>query len=130
MNQVPPTGPEDVIAAVDRTPYGEILRDESRRRQMVFEAMMAGPDPIGREIGQQLRSGNVTPQDLLALPDYQEYFSRARADAERLDLDELAASARTLADEEKVIGDLERDSAIGSTDPLPAGDELHRSENR
>ncbi|MGS2616126.1 hypothetical protein ACVCAH_16620 [Micromonospora sp. LZ34] len=129
MNQVPPTRPEDVLTALDRTPYGAVLRDEARRRQLVFEAMMTGPDPIGREIGHQLRAGSVTPRDLLAVGDYREFFGRARAHAEQLDLDDLAASARVLADDAQLTGDLDHDRAAGSSDEPPAADEPGRPES-
>ncbi|WP_422733855.1 hypothetical protein ACN26Y_28440 [Micromonospora sp. WMMD558] len=129
MNQVPPARPEDILAAVDRTPYGEVLRDQSRRRQLVYEAMMSGPDPIGREIAQQLRSGSVTPRDLLAVADYREFFSRARADAERLDLDALAASASALDHDELPTGDLDRDTVTGVGYRPRAEDEGERQED-
>ncbi|MFI6265283.1 hypothetical protein [Micromonospora sp. NPDC051006] len=129
VNEVPPARPDDVLAAVDRTPYGAVLRDESRRRQMIYEAMLAGPDPIGREIGQQLLDGSVTPRGLLAVTDYQEYFSRARTDAERLDLDDLAASAAALADDQQLTGDLDQDAAAGADDEPPAPDEPERPED-
>ncbi|MEO3770563.1 hypothetical protein [Micromonospora sp. B9E7] len=99
MNDTPST-PADVLAAVDRTPYGAVVRDEARRRQMVYESLISGPDPIGREIGQQLRDGNLSPRDLLTVGDYQGFLGRARAQAERLDLDDLAAAARSAATDE------------------------------
>ncbi|MET7962209.1 hypothetical protein [Micromonospora zamorensis] len=97
MNDTPSTRPEDVLAAVDRTPYGAVVRDEARRRQMVYESLISGPDPIGREIGQQLRDGNLSPRDLLTVGDYQAFLSRARAQAERLELADLAAAAHSAA---------------------------------
>ncbi|MDG4780868.1 hypothetical protein O7614_14575 [Micromonospora sp. WMMD961] len=99
MNDTPST-PADVLAAVDRTPYGAVVRDEARRRQMVYESLASGPDPIGREIGRQLRDGDLSPRDLLTVGDYQGFLSRARTQAERLDLDDLAAAARSAAIEE------------------------------
>lgn len=64
---------------------------------MVYESLISGPDPIGREIGQQLRDGNLSPRDLLTVGDYQAFLSRARVQAERLDLADLAAAARSAA---------------------------------
>lgn len=36
-----PARPEDVFTALDRTPYGELLRDTATRRRLVYEAMPA-----------------------------------------------------------------------------------------
>ena len=114
MSDVPPARPDDLIAAVERTPYGDLLRDESRRRRLVHEAMANGPDPTGREIGRQLMSGAATPRELLAASAYREFFQRARADGERLDLDSLTATARQLADNRRLTGDLDRDTGSGA----------------
>lgn len=97
VNDTPHSRPADVLAAVDRTPYGSVVRDEARRRQMVYESLISGVDPVGREIGQQLRDGSLSPRELLAASDYQDFFRQARAQAERLDLDALATAARAVA---------------------------------
>ncbi|MFF0123822.1 hypothetical protein ACFYP7_31590 [Micromonospora arida] len=73
------------------------MRDEALRRQMVYESLISGVDPVGREIGQQLRDGSLSPRELLAASDYQDFFRQARAQAERLDLDALATAARAVA---------------------------------
>ncbi|MGC4868135.1 hypothetical protein ACLQ3B_22200 [Micromonospora sp. DT53] len=97
MNDTTHSRPADVLAAVDRTPYGSVVRDEALRRQMVYESLSSGADPVGREIGQQLRDGSLSPRELLAASDYQDFFRQARAQAERLDLDALATAARAVA---------------------------------
>ncbi|MFG1872449.1 hypothetical protein [Micromonospora arborensis] len=97
MNDTPHPRAADVLAAVDRTPYGSVVRDEAFRRQLVYESLISGVDPVGREIGQQLRDGSLRPRELLAASDYEDFFRQARAQAERLDLDALATAARAVA---------------------------------
>jgi hypothetical protein len=101
---------------MDRTPYGAALRDTVRRRQVVYEAMMTSSDPIARELGQQLRNGNMAPRDLLTLPEYREFFAQGFTAAARLDLEELAGAARTVTTD-RLTGDLQRDASQAKTVP-------------
>ncbi|MEV1320025.1 hypothetical protein AB0J14_28560 [Micromonospora arborensis] len=114
MNDTPHSRAADVLAAVDRTPYGSVVRDEAFRRQMVYESLISGADPVGREIGQQLRDGSLRPRELLAASDYHGFFRQARSQAERLDLDALAAAARAIATDDTSSAPDEPAAASGS----------------
>lgn len=113
-----PAHPQDIIAAMDRTPYGEILRDTTSRRRMVFEAMTNSADPLTRELGQQLHSGSIVPRDLLRRPEYREFVARGLAAAgEGLGLNELVSAAQAVAHDGQLTGDPQHD--FRQTTPKP-----------
>jgi hypothetical protein len=82
-----------LMAALDRGPLGDVLRDDHRRRAAVYERMAASSDPLTREIGQQLRDGVLRPQDLLKDPEYRRFLDRCVERLRELDLDELTRQA-------------------------------------
>lgn len=56
-----PAGPFGRLAA---TALGAEFTDPHRRRERVYAALAEHPDPLLREIGQQLRDGLIRPMDL------------------------------------------------------------------
>jgi hypothetical protein len=87
-----------LMAALDRGPLGDVLRDDHRRRAAVYERMAASSDPLTREIGQQLRDGVLRPQDLLKDPEYRRFLDRGVERLRELDLDELTRQAEAAAE--------------------------------
>ena len=115
-----PARPEDVFTALDRTPYGELLRDTATRRRLVYEAMASG-GPLTREIGEQLASGVVTPRALLSQPVYRDYFARALAAVECLDVHSIADCTAALAHTGHLTGDPKRDEVIAKAAQATSG---------
>jgi hypothetical protein len=91
--QNPPAALDQLLEAVARTSFGELLHDEQRRRHELFKMMADSPDPMLREMGEQLRDGLARPGDLLSVPSYAEtLMNGCRQLAESgLDLDEVMA---------------------------------------
>jgi hypothetical protein len=110
-----------LIAALDRGPLGEVLRDDHRRRAAVYERMADSSDPLTREIGQQLRDGVLRPQDLLKDPEYRRFLDRGVERLHDLDLDELTRQAEAAAadagEPEEPRPDEDRDAPRGDDPP-------------
>jgi hypothetical protein len=74
-----------LLAAVSESPELEELKDTSSRRQKLYQLVAEHPDPLWREIGQQLRDGHISPSELLSTPQYREHLRAGMADGlERL----------------------------------------------
>lgn len=119
-------GPREVLDAIDRTPYGEILRDTARRRQLVFEAMAQSGDPLTREIGEQLRSGAIRPRDLLQVAEYRNHVAHGLEEAAKLDPSDLLKSINALNAEEKLTGNIEKDLSSSTGRPYDRSDATQR----
>jgi len=87
----------DLVAELRSGPLGERLADRRFRRQHAYEALVHNPDPIMREIGQQLRDGAIRPADILRIPEYTEAFRRgADRAAQRLAPERIADDLQTM----------------------------------
>jgi hypothetical protein len=92
----------ELIAEVADSPVGDRLRDPDTRRRHAYDALLHNPDPVLREIGEQLCDGRMRPSDILRVPAYAEAFRHAaRSAQERLhpreivkELEELVAKSR------------------------------------
>ena len=80
----------ELLEKLDRSAYGPLLRDPTRRRQAIYDGLAGSADPIAREIGEQLRDGRLRPSDLLRSPEYRSFLDRGAAALRLLDLDALA----------------------------------------
>lgn len=90
---------QDSVRALRDTPAGQRLRSRAFRQEHAAEALLRHPDPVMREIGQQLRDGTMSPSDVLRVPAYTEAFQRAAVDArDRLDPQRIAAELSGLAE--------------------------------
>jgi hypothetical protein len=89
----------DSVRTLRDTPFGERLGNSDFRRQHAAEALLRNPDPIMREIGNQLRDGSMRPSDVLRIPEYREAFGRAAEQVrDRLDPTKVAAELAELAE--------------------------------
>lgn len=109
-----------LMAALDRTPIGDVLRDDQRRRAAVYERMATSSDPLTREIGQQLRDGVLRPQDLLKEPEYRRFLDRGVERLRELDLDELTRQAEAAAGEAAEPAEPDEDRSAPPEDEPPA----------
>ncbi|PRX46923.1 hypothetical protein B0I33_10620 [Prauserella shujinwangii] len=71
---------DDVRSAVAESPEFEELRDASSRRRALYRLMAENPDPLWREMGQQLRDGRMRPAEMLSTPEYREHLRAGMAD--------------------------------------------------
>jgi hypothetical protein len=97
----------DIVDALDSTPYGDVLRDDHRRHQIVFEAMAGSSDPMTREVGEQLLSGAAAPRQLLQHADYRQFLADSLATARNLDFDleRLQSDIAATRAEDQLTGD-------------------------
>jgi hypothetical protein len=102
-DQRPSATLDDVLAAVERTSYGELLHDDQRRRHELYELMAVSDDPLVREMGQQLRDGLLRPRDLLSDPDYADGLIRGcqRLGELAVDLDDVVTQIDELGRRER-----------------------------
>ncbi|MEU7902983.1 hypothetical protein [Actinoplanes sp. NPDC049118] len=119
----------DIVDALDGTPYGSVLRDERRRRQIVFEAMAGSTDPMTREVGEQLLSGATTPRELLQHGDYRQFLTDSLATAQNLDLDRLQSDIAAARADERLTGDPDQDLHAGEP-PARREDEPDKDHRR
>ena len=68
--------------------------DPARSRRATYDRLSAHPDPVMREIAQQLRRG-TRPFELLREPAYQRVLEQSIKELSRLDTRELAARLRS-----------------------------------
>lgn len=98
-----------IVNALDSTPYGRVLREDQQRHRLLFEAMATSPDPMTREVGEQLVTGAATARQLLQHHDYQQFFTDTLTIAGQLDLERVHADIAALADQDNLTGELARD---------------------
>lgn len=68
----PPEQPsiEELLTKIDQSPIGDIVRDEQSMERMIFDLMTRSEDPVVREMGTELREGNITLRGLGDIPSY------------------------------------------------------------
>jgi hypothetical protein len=71
---------DDIRAAMAKSPEFAELKDTSSRRQALYRLIAEHPDPLLREIGQQLRDGHLRPTEVLSTPQYREHLQAGLAD--------------------------------------------------
>jgi hypothetical protein len=83
-NQAPAGAPDD-----------DALADAVARRARVYDALAEHPDPLLREIGRQLRRGEMTLLDVLRQPEYQRVLERGLRGLQQIDPARLAGLRRS-----------------------------------
>jgi hypothetical protein len=96
---------DELFAKLEQTSYGYLVHDQQRRRHLIATMMADSDDPIVREMGQQLRDGLVTPQQLLSVPEYLEKLESGYEKLAQIDLDELAEQVDEVRQRERDEGD-------------------------
>ncbi len=71
---------EDLHSAVAEAPEFDELRDTATRRTRLYQLIAENPDPLWREIGQQLLDGHMHPSQVLSVPQYREHLQAGMAD--------------------------------------------------
>lgn len=101
---------EQILAKLEQTSYGELVRDDERRRHELYRMMADSTEPTVREMGQQLRDGLVTPTQLLTVPEYAEVLHQGYERLGELDLDTI----------EEAVTEVHRSEQEGGDGPGPA----------
>lgn len=108
---------EEVLNKIDQSPIGEMLRDEQAIERMIFDLMARSEDSVVREMGTELREGNITMRGLADIPAYRSAMEAGLNRVGELDLasmseqlDELIAEQQeSEAHQEEGQGDEEPD---------------------
>jgi hypothetical protein len=88
----------DLLHKIDASPLGRAMRDPDARHRRACEALLHSPDPVMREIGEQVRDGRIRLADVIRVPVYAEAFRNATQQAiEQLDPRRVAEQLEQLA---------------------------------
>lgn len=71
---------ERLLGRLERTPLGERLSDPAKRQAELYDLLASHPDPLWREMGGQLKDGQMRASDVFATP---AYHDRLREGLER-----------------------------------------------
>ncbi|WP_026931270.1 hypothetical protein [Glycomyces tenuis] len=73
-DEIPESGPERYMRLLEGTPLGEQLATSEGRRKALYDMLADHPDPLWREMGEQLKDGRMRPIDMFATPAYREHL--------------------------------------------------------
>lgn len=65
--------PEKYLRLLDNTKLGEQLSTPAGRRTALYDMLAGHPDPMWREMGEQMRNGQMRPADIFGVPAYREH---------------------------------------------------------
>ena len=71
---------DDLRTAVAASPELADLANTATRRHRLYQLIAESPDPLWREIGAQLRDGQLRPTQVLSVPEYREHLQAGMAD--------------------------------------------------
>lgn len=103
----------DVLAKIDQSPIGAMLRDEQAMERMVFDLMTRSEDPVVREMGTELHEGNVTLRGLGDIPAYRSVMESGLERVGDLDLASMSEQLDGLIDEPPSTGSEPADEEPG-----------------
>jgi rubrerythrin len=118
--------PEGLVRRLQGTPLGERLDSRDKRRRALFDMLANHKDPMWREIGQQLKNGQMKPTDLLTTPAYRQHLLEG-LEAAKEQIDELPDTIeRGAEDPDAFAARVEAEAAAAQrpADPVPARDEI------
>lgn len=120
--------PEGLVRRLQGTPLGDRLDSRDKRRTALFDMLANHKDPMWREIGQQLKNGQMKPTDLLATPVYRQHLLDG-LEAAKERIDELPDLIERGADDPeafaaRVEAEVEAAERAGEPEPEPVRDEL------
>ncbi|GAB4005726.1 hypothetical protein GCM10029992_54440 [Glycomyces albus] len=61
-------GVEELLGRLEQTPLGERLSTPAKRQAELYDLLASHPDPLWREMGEQLKSGKMRTMDIFATP--------------------------------------------------------------
>lgn len=98
MNE-PRQGPEKYLDLMANTELGRRLATPAARRSALYDMLAAHPDPVWREMGEQLRNGSMRPSDMFAVPAYRERVMAGLEQAKERHAELFGAVERAVAGE-------------------------------
>lgn len=107
---------DELLAKIERSPLGPLLQDEQAANRMMFEAMTRSDDKVVREMGQQLRDGEIGLQDLGDVPAYREALSTGMERLGELDLGGMSDQLDELLAEQE-DGSAGQEASYGEREP-------------
>lgn len=110
---------EELLAKIDQSPIGDIVRDEPAMQRMILDLMTRNEDPVLREMGAELREGKIGLRDLGDLPAYRPAMAAGLERVGELDLASMSEQLDELIAERQ---ESEPDQDAGESDEEP--DEL------
>lgn len=131
--------PEGLVRRLQGTPLGDRLDSRDKRRGALFDLLANHKDPMWREIGQQLKSGQMQPTDLFTTPVYRQHLLDG-LEAAKEQIDELPGTIERGADdpdafaarvEAEAAARVEAEAAASqpAAEPEPARDEIRTCPN-
>jgi hypothetical protein len=101
MNQTPsqfPASRSEFLKLVEGTKHADVLRDESKLRKIVIDAMKDSDDPITREIGEGLAGGAMSWHAIATTSAYSSFLDQGLTALQQFDFTGLAEDLETKAD--------------------------------
>lgn len=124
--------PERLVQRLQGTPLGDRLDSPDKRRTALFDMLATHKDPMWREIGQQLKNGQMKPTDLLATPVYRQHLLDG-LEAAKERIDELPDTIERGADDpDAFAARVEAEAAAAArpaAEPEPVRDEIRTCPN-
>lgn len=124
MNQ-PPHGPEKYLNLMGHTELGQRLATPAGRRAALYDMLATHPDPVWREMGEQLKTGRMRPSDMFAVPAYREHLMAGLEQAKERhgELFGAVETAATASPDDKPAETAPQARNPGSPSNRPARDE-------
>jgi hypothetical protein len=114
MHETPsglPASRSEFLEFVEASPFAEILRDESRLRTIILDAMKQSDDPMAREIGEGLASGTMSSKMIATTSAYSEFLNQGLSALRQFDFaamnEQLKASIDSIPETRAVHDDEE-----------------------
>ncbi len=93
-----PAEVDDPLGRLAATRLGAVLSEPAQRREMLYAALTEHPDPVLRELGQQLRDGRIRPGELGSVDAYRSVLQRGLDAMTSFDIERVAAAAEAAED--------------------------------
>lgn len=107
---------EEVLVKIDQSPIGELLRDEQAMERMIFDLMARSEDSVVREMGTELRKGNITMRGLADIPAYRSAMEAGLYRVGELDLASMSEQLDELITEQQA-SEARQDERQGDEEP-------------
>jgi hypothetical protein len=91
----------DLLDRLAKTKLGADLDDDNERRRTVFRFMENGDNPVTRELGQELRAGNIDLRSVDTVPAYADVLRAGLDRLNNLDLGAMGDRLEALVEAEE-----------------------------
>ena len=91
----------ELLDRLAKTKLGADLHDDNERRRTVFRLMENGDNPVTRELGQELRAGNIDLRSVDTVPAYADVLRAGLDRLNNLDLGAMGDRLEALVEAEE-----------------------------